>query len=391
MSQQLMPTASNHGACEERAGSLLVLCAYTSLDPRTRKALEEYAPGTEFVETPAGDDFAYWRALAARWTGDNDLVVIEHDIEIGPDTIASFQACPEPWCVYAYQLFGSTSYAGGLGCVKFSAALQRQRWPVPRSHWKPFDFVVARWLGAGGYRPHVHGEVVHLRDFTVRRPWSCQELAVKDAPWGYELDGSRCREPEREGGIAWAGQNAHEVWDDGDRACGRRVPDSAPDGYAGPVSYHATRSQSISSAKPEAITQLSTASLPPGIYRLAGQALVLLSASGTRAHIGWWGPTATEVQIELIWSGLNGTCHSSIDMLTVVCPQRCTPWLFAEGGNGRETFSISFDGLMTLTEPGPLRVVAATEGAPLEVMLGSHLDVWPVRKARPTVDGLPVP
>ena len=103
-----------------------VLCAYSNLRPRTRKALEQYAPQADFVDV-SGDDLAYWRAICERWTGEDDLLVVEHDIEIHDQVIPEFEACGEPWCSFAYKLWEPDVWCyNALGCTKFSAALQRE-------------------------------------------------------------------------------------------------------------------------------------------------------------------------------------------------------------------------------------------------------------------------
>jgi hypothetical protein len=125
-----------------------------------------------------GDDFAYWRAIRERWTGEQDLVVIEHDIEIGPGTVASLEGCGEDWCVFAYDIFGCKRLVNALGCTKFSAALQRAVPPddvaALFSHcghchgegcWWHLDNYLAIALGNAGFTPHVHGDVAHLHDY----------------------------------------------------------------------------------------------------------------------------------------------------------------------------------------------------------------------------------
>jgi len=120
-----------------------VLCCYSGLYDATREALERYAPDAEFVDT-SGDDYAYWRALMGRWTGEDDLLIVEHDIEIHETVIPQMEACPEPWCTFPYRLWRPDAWCyNALGCTKFSAALQREvspeeiseaqaMWMVPR-------------------------------------------------------------------------------------------------------------------------------------------------------------------------------------------------------------------------------------------------------------------
>ena len=99
-----------------------ILCCYTDIHPATKQALADYAPHAELVDV-TGDRFAYWRAIAQRWH--DGLITIEQDIQIGPDTIAELEACPEDWCTFRYRIY-TLLLNVGLGCTKFSARLQEQ-------------------------------------------------------------------------------------------------------------------------------------------------------------------------------------------------------------------------------------------------------------------------
>jgi hypothetical protein len=167
-----------------------VLCCYTSRDPagdgkfhlhssRTAAlaSVRRHAPQASLTDV-TGDDFAYWREIRARWTGEQDLVTIEHDIVIGPGTVASLEECDRDWCAWAYDIFGCKRLINALGCTKFSAALQRAV-PLDRvaalfSHcahchgegcWWHLDNYLAAALQAAGFAPHVHGDVPHLHDY----------------------------------------------------------------------------------------------------------------------------------------------------------------------------------------------------------------------------------
>jgi hypothetical protein len=155
-----------------------VLACYAEMAPGTREALEKYAPEAEFVYVGDHDE-AYWQALNDAWTGDDDLVIIEQDIEITADVLPSFQGCKQHWCSYAYT--GPRNWAvltSCLGCTKFSAALQRAfSFPdmVSVKHWEYLDVQVAAKIQQNacilsGVRnssslPHVHGRVNHLHDY----------------------------------------------------------------------------------------------------------------------------------------------------------------------------------------------------------------------------------
>lgn len=112
-------------------------CFYTNLDPRVRSALKRHAPHTgldvEWVETPGPDTGegatdVYARELEKRWTGEEDLIVVEQDKEIFASTLPELLACGAPWCACTYWLFPVPHTAlciGGFGVTKFSAQVQR--------------------------------------------------------------------------------------------------------------------------------------------------------------------------------------------------------------------------------------------------------------------------
>lgn len=152
-------------------------CFHTSLDPRTRESLERYAPqvglDVEWVRTQ-GDDGVYAAELEKRWTGEDDLILIEHDKEIFPDTLPSLLACPELWCGYTYWIAPEPHTAlvvGGFGVTRFSAEVQRL---VPVS-----AFAGDSWLGIDrrfydflrtrhGEGCHLHGHVLHHHVYEPR-------------------------------------------------------------------------------------------------------------------------------------------------------------------------------------------------------------------------------
>lgn len=101
-----------------------ILYPHTRFYPIPLGALTAFAPGAELVDT-SGSPFAYWAEIAARWTGEADLVIIEQDIEIHEQVMPGFAECPAPWCVYPYQVRDrETLLDFGLGCVRFRAAAQ---------------------------------------------------------------------------------------------------------------------------------------------------------------------------------------------------------------------------------------------------------------------------
>jgi hypothetical protein len=153
-----------------------ILCCYTYLHPRTEWSLYHYAPKAEMVGV-VWDGFRYAREIAARWDGTEDLVTVEHDIEIHEDVIAQFSRCREPWCTFPYLIMPGRLLDDGLGCARFTADAQRA---VPFSEldaipascgrcegkpgcWAHLDTRIAQAMAAHGVKVHVHGPpgVIH--------------------------------------------------------------------------------------------------------------------------------------------------------------------------------------------------------------------------------------
>ena len=128
-----------------------------------------------------GDDFAYWRAIKERWDGQEDLLIVEQDVVIHDGVIPQLAECPGDWCLFAYPIFNSGQrLTQGLGCTRFSAALQRRvdcaefetdgklysdgKSGVP---WNFLDLIIAERLKVGyGLLPHVHEpDVEHRHDY----------------------------------------------------------------------------------------------------------------------------------------------------------------------------------------------------------------------------------
>ena len=86
-----------------------------------KAAVHEHAEGAEEVWT-GGGVYDYWHAMAIRW-GQDDLVTIEQDNGIHESVIPQFEACPEPWCSFGYQIGGYICTEGN-GCRKLSLEAQ---------------------------------------------------------------------------------------------------------------------------------------------------------------------------------------------------------------------------------------------------------------------------
>ena len=156
----------------------VLCCPASSPHPDALAALEKHAPAAELADV-SGDDFGYWREIRARWQGTDDLIIIEQDIEIGPDTVRSLEGCPEDWCCFAYPIFQTkVRLKNGLGCTKFSAKAQQAVTARKIAEgfalcatckgqgcWWHLDGRISSLLKREGLQPHVHGNVTHLHDY----------------------------------------------------------------------------------------------------------------------------------------------------------------------------------------------------------------------------------
>lgn len=170
----------------------MILCCYTELHDATRKSLEEYAPGAVLADV-TGDAFQYWRTLEKFWGIEEDLVIIEHDIEIREDVIPQFTECPGDWCVFPYHSrisvanFIDKRLTTSLGCTKLSAHARAMASPREISQvgidcpickmgamfeglggcWLHIDAKVAPVLEAKGIHPCLHSPDVTHHDWAV--------------------------------------------------------------------------------------------------------------------------------------------------------------------------------------------------------------------------------
>lgn len=152
-------------------------CFYNNLDPRTEKALLKYAPqaglDTEWVDTTDPADQKYADELEKRWTGEEDLIVVEQDKEVHALCFPELTACPEPWCAYAYWISPvphTVLAIGGFGVTKFSPEIQRA---VPVSSFrgrrqKNIDRRFYEEITRLGLSCHLHGNVVHHHVYQPR-------------------------------------------------------------------------------------------------------------------------------------------------------------------------------------------------------------------------------
>lgn len=148
-----------------------VIVPHVEITPECDNALWAYAPTAERIDV-GHDDEAYWRLLNRLWHTGQSFLLIEHDVVIGPDTVAEMTGCPKEWCAASYPYISTVSY--GLACTKFRGSLMA-RFPNlfdmigeaeimrhPKRHWCTLDMGVSPILWALGVsRCQFHNGVGH--------------------------------------------------------------------------------------------------------------------------------------------------------------------------------------------------------------------------------------
>jgi hypothetical protein len=115
----------------------------------------------------AGSDDHYWQLLRELWRHGQPFTLVEHDIAPRPGCLAELDACPSPWCGFAYPL--RNSYGSAFGCTKFGAELMAAHpgvWDeiaqlvetgrVPGKHWSRLDARFQAILNLAGLFRHTH-------------------------------------------------------------------------------------------------------------------------------------------------------------------------------------------------------------------------------------------
>ncbi len=97
-----------------------VVVPFVTLYPETKAALTEAGVTAEYINV-SGDQTAYHTLLESLWREGHGFMVVEQDIVVRPTTVSELEACPEPWCGFAYAL--SMGYGAYLGCTRFSDRL----------------------------------------------------------------------------------------------------------------------------------------------------------------------------------------------------------------------------------------------------------------------------
>ncbi len=151
-----------------RGAAVNVLVPFTNLRMETYRAVVREVPDAQFVWTGGGPD-DYWRLINAWWRGDDDLVIVEHDVVPPEGWAMSFALCPQNWCAYEYQM--ESIVATALGATKFGMGLQRRYQglvsgvPVRYRQWDGLDAQVVGYLHMAGEHEHVHeGRAAHLHE-----------------------------------------------------------------------------------------------------------------------------------------------------------------------------------------------------------------------------------
>lgn len=155
---------------------MLLFHPFTVRDPQVWDALQQAAVGEAIWDTDvSGGDDLYWKALAAVWHTDDDLLIVEHDVIVTGAILDGFDNCPEPWCCQAVNRHSSPNMLlHHLGCTRFRQQLltaepdaleQAGRFSagMPPKHFKHLDVAMYETLTRRGYRPHAHyPPAVHL-------------------------------------------------------------------------------------------------------------------------------------------------------------------------------------------------------------------------------------
>ncbi len=149
-----------------------VVVPYTRVHPATRAALDRCAPHAEYVDVSASD-FAYHALLTRLWAEREDLILIEHDIEVDEAIIDAFETCPRLWCCVAEA--PGASWAA-LTCNRFRRELMVQNSALPGmgAGWPDnWNGAAQHWCGLDGFMrrnlQQIAGSTVHLhRDLLTR-------------------------------------------------------------------------------------------------------------------------------------------------------------------------------------------------------------------------------
>jgi hypothetical protein len=142
--------------------------------PYTARHLETIAGAPENAEwfDVSVDNEAYWRLLGELWLGEDDLLIVEHDIVCRPDVIEGMLTCPKPWCAHGYDNMCHPecmeAWRNALGCTRFRrevmVAVPDAISAIPPGRFRDWHQLcdgVGNRLRAEGFTHHWHEPAVH--------------------------------------------------------------------------------------------------------------------------------------------------------------------------------------------------------------------------------------
>lgn len=151
---------------------MIVPATADGLHPSTLPAI--LRSGWECEVRPMVAVDSYWLLFKHLWDYPDTVAIVEHDIEVGPDTLNDLARCPEPWCGCSYEVYAgdvATAYGGvySLGCSRFRvelieatrdavyAAGEMNIHPVhPQRSYAVMDSTLTQQLRSRGFEPHQH-------------------------------------------------------------------------------------------------------------------------------------------------------------------------------------------------------------------------------------------
>lgn len=110
---------------------------------RFPEALAALPADVEQIDVSA-DEQAYWRLLRDLWKSGEDFAIVEQDMVVPLNALASFANCRREWCAVPYWMYGSwgawhgvTRYRGGLTrrLRELPEAIRCRDWPTLDSAW----------------------------------------------------------------------------------------------------------------------------------------------------------------------------------------------------------------------------------------------------------------
>lgn len=142
---------------------------HTARHPQTAANAPDGATWVNVAQSPN----AYYAALLKWWAQGDTFAVLEHDVECRPDVVASFDECPEPWCLYEYAPVCDCgnpdcreAWRNMLGCTRFRAeliaAVPDAVASIPTDNWDWHNVCdgLGNNLRAAGYTHHWHAPPV---------------------------------------------------------------------------------------------------------------------------------------------------------------------------------------------------------------------------------------